>query len=159
MDNEEYTVVIVDDEEMVTTSISTLFMLETDYDVLAFNSPREALDEFDDTEVDLVISDYLMPGEMTGVDFLIEVKKLQPEATRILLTAYADKDNAIRAINDLGLYHYVEKPWDNENLLLLVRNGLERGKFLKQLMAKAEELGMTKEKLQQIQNEILKTFI
>ena len=134
-------------------------MLETDYDVLAFNSPREALDEFDDTEVDLVISDYLMPGEMTGVDFLIEVKKLQPEATRILLTAYADKDNAIRAINDLGLYHYVEKPWDNENLLLLVRNGLERGKFLKQLMEKAEELGMTKEKLEQIQNEILKTFI
>lgn len=159
MDNEEYTVVIVDDEEMVTTSISTLFMLETDYEVLTFNSPGEALEEFEDTEVDLIISDYLMPGEMTGVDFLIEVKKLQPIATRILLTAYADKNNAIRAINELGLYQYVEKPWDNDDLLLHVRNGLEKGKILKQLMTKAAELGIAKDKLEQIQNEILKTFI
>jgi len=159
VDNEEYTVAIVDDEEMVTTSISTLFMLETDYDVLTFNSPSEALEELEDTQIDLVISDYLMPGEMTGVDFLIEVKKLQPEATRILLTAYADKNNAIRAINELGLYQYVEKPWDNDDLLLLVRNGLERGKILKLLMSKSEELGLTRGKLEQIQNEILKTFI
>ena len=124
MDSEEYTVLIVDDEEMVTASISTLLRLETDYNILIFNSPSEALDTLRVEKVDLAISDYLMPGEMNGVEFLLELKKLQPEAIRILLTAYADKENAIRAINEVGLYQYVEKPWDNDVLLLLIRNGL-----------------------------------
>ena len=124
VDNEEYSVFIVDDEEVVATSISTLLTLETDYNVLTFNSPSEALDALRVQEVDLVISDYLMPGEMNGVEFLLELKELQPDAIRILLTAYADKENAIRAINEVGLYQYVEKPWDNDALLLLIRNGL-----------------------------------
>ena len=152
MDNEEYTVLIIDDEEMVTTSISTLFMLETDYNTLVFNSPNEAIKALQEEEVDLVISDYLMPGEMNGVDFLLELKKLQPEAIRILLTAYADKENAIRAINEVQLYQYVEKPWDNDALLLLVRNGLMHGKLLKQLAAKTQDL-------EQVQTEILKAFV
>ena len=152
MDNEEYTVLVVDDEEMVTTSISTLFMLETDYNTLVFNSPSEALKALKETEVDLVISDYLMPGEMNGVDFLLELKKLQPEAIRILLTAYADKENAIRAINEVQLYQYVEKPWDNDMLLLLVRNGLTHGKLLRQLAARTEDL-------ERVQTEILKAFV
>ncbi len=159
MDNEEYTVVIVDDEEMVTTSISTLFMLETDYDVLIFNSPSEALEKLGNQEVDLIISDYLMPGEMNGVDFLLEMKNLHPETIRILLTAYADKENAIKAINDVGLYQYVEKPWDNDALLLLVRNGLIHGKLWKQLTAKSQELDIAAENLQRVQTEILKAFI
>ena len=152
MDNEQYTVLIVDDEEMVTTSISTLFMLETDYNTLTFNSPIEAIGAAQDEEIDLVISDYLMPGKMNGVDFLLELKKLQPEAIRILLTAYADKENAIRAINEVQLYQYVEKPWDNDALLLLVRNGLTHGKLLKQLAAKTQDL-------ERVQTEILKAFV
>ena len=160
MDNERYTVLIVDDEEMVTTSISTLFMLEEpSYDVLVFNSPGEALEELKDKEIDLVISDYLMPGEMNGVDFLLELKKLQPEAIRVLLTAYADKENAIRAINEVGLYVYVEKPWDNDALLLLVRNGLSQGKLLKQLAARTQELDIAKGNLERVQTEILKAFV
>jgi len=158
VDNEEYTVLIVDDEEMVTTSISTLFMLETSYEVLVFNSPGEALEELKDKEIDLVISDYLMPGEMNGVEFLLELKKLQPEAIRVLLTAYADKENAIRAINEVGLYQYVEKPWDNDALLLLVRNGLSHGKLLKQLAARTQELDIARGNLERVQTEILKAF-
>ncbi|MBC8228532.1 response regulator, partial [bacterium] len=119
MDNElEFVILLVDDEEMVTTSISTLLMLETDYDVLTFNSPGKALEEIQNEEIDLVISDYLMPGEMNGIEFLLEMKEVQPDAIRILLTAYADKENAIKAINEVGLYQYVEKPWDNDALLL-----------------------------------------
>jgi DNA-binding NtrC family response regulator len=159
VDSEEYTVLIVDDEEMVTTSISTLFMLETDYNVLTFNAPSEALDALQVQEVDLVISDYLMPGEMNGVEFLLELKKLQPEAIRILLTAYADKENAIRAINEVELYQYVEKPWDNDALLLLVRNGLRHGRLLKQLAARTQELDIAKGGLERVQTEILKAFV
>ncbi len=159
VENEEYTVVIVDDEEMVTTSISTLFMLETDYDVLTFNSPSEALEQLQNQEADLVISDYLMPGEMNGVDFLLELKKIQPEAIRILLTAYADKENAIRAINDVGLYQYVEKPWDNDSLLLLVRNGLQVGKLWRQLSSRTKDLHIAVGNLERVQTEILKAFV
>ena len=127
MDNERYTVVVVDDEEMVTTSLFSLLMQETDYDVLTFNSPREALNTLQDQEVDLVISNYLMPGEMNGIEFLLEVRRLQPEAIRIILTGCVGKENAIKAINKVGLYQYVEKPWDNDALLSLVRNGLQLG--------------------------------
>jgi DNA-binding NtrC family response regulator len=157
--SEEYTVLIVDDEEMVTTSISTLFMLETDYNILTYNSPSEAIDAFRVEDVDLVISDYLMPGEMNGVEFLLEVKKTQPETIRILLTAYADKENAIRAINEVELYQYVEKPWDNDALLLLVRNGLTHGRLLKQLVAKTQELNIAAGRLETVQTEILKAFV
>lgn len=159
MNNEEYTVIVVDDEEMVTTSISTLLMLETDYNVLTFNSPSKALEETQNEAVDLVISDYLMPGEMTGIDFLLKMKELQPDAIRVLLTAYADKENAIRAINDVGLYQYVEKPWDNDALLLLIRNGLHSGMLWKQLSNKTKELNMATENLQRVQTEILKAFV
>ena len=144
---------------MVTTSISTLFMLETSYEVLVFNSPGEALEELKDKEIDLVISDFLMPGEMNGVEFLMELKKLQPEAIRVLLTAYADKENAIRSINEVGLYQYVEKPWDNDALLLLVRNGLSHGRILKQLTARTQELDIARGNLERVQIEILKAFV
>ncbi len=118
-------VLLVDDEEMVVTSIKSFLTLETDYEVVAFTSPKEALGFVKDNRVDLVISDYLMP-DIDGIQFLAEIKEIQPEATRVLLTGYADKENAIKAINDVGLYQYIEKPWENEDLKLIIRNGLEK---------------------------------
>ena len=106
-------VVIVDDEEMVLTSLRSFLALETDYKVLGFDAPDKALAAVREQTIDLVVSDYLMP-KMTGIDFLLEVKKLQPFATRILLTGYADKENAIKAINEVGLYQYIEKPGHSE---------------------------------------------
>ena len=117
--------VIVDDEEMVLASLRSFLALETDYEVLTFSSPLKALESIRENQIDLVISDYLMP-EMTGIEFLLEVKKLQPYATRILLTGYGDKENAIRAINEVNLYQYIEKPWSNDDLKLIIQNGLER---------------------------------
>ena len=114
-------------------------MLETNYELLEFSDPREALTEVARRPVDLVISDFLMP-EVNGVDFLGEVRKLQPEAVRILLTGFADKGNAIRAINEVGLYQYLEKPWDNEDLLLLVRNALQEKSLRRQLTEKVGDL-------------------
>jgi thioredoxin reductase (NADPH) len=59
----------------------------------------------------LVLADQRMPG-MTGIDLLLEIRKLYPEAKRVLLTAYADIEAAISAINDVALHHYLMKPWD-----------------------------------------------
>jgi serine phosphatase RsbU (regulator of sigma subunit) len=132
-------ILIVDDEEMVLSSLRGLFMLQTNYQVLEADDPRKALEDLSRTRVDLVISDFLMP-RMNGIEFLKEVKRVQPEAIRVLLTGYADKENAIRAINDVGLYHYLEKPWDNEALLSIVRNGLKEKSLRRMLSEKVKEL-------------------
>jgi len=150
-------ILLVDDEEMVVTSIKSFLTLETDYQVVAFTSPKEALDYVQKNRVDLVISDYLMP-EVDGIEFLAKVKEIQPEATRILLTGYADKENAIKAINEVGLYQYIEKPWENDDLRLVIRNGLEKRVLLKRLQDKIGEVNKAHEELMSVQKEILKAF-
>ena len=150
-------ILLVDDEEMVVTSIKSFLTLETDYTVVAFTSPREALEYVRKNKVDLVISDYLMP-DMDGIEFLGNVKKIQPEATRVLLTGYADKENAIKAINDVGLYQYIEKPWENDELRLIIRNGLEKTILLKRLQDKISEVNKAHDELLNVQKEILKAF-
>ena len=109
-------ILIVDDEEMVLTSLRSVFALQTDYQVHQAGDGKRALETMARVQVDLVISDFLMP-DMNGIEFLKEAKGLQPDSVRILLTGYADKENAIKAINEVGLYHYLEKPWDNDALL------------------------------------------
>lgn len=150
--------VIVDDEEMVLTSIRSFLMLETEYDVHAFLSAKEALAHIRENDVDLVISDYLMP-EMDGIHFLGEVKAVKPDITRIILTGYADKENAIKAINDVGLFQYIEKPWDNEDLRIIIRNGLDKKKLMQLLQDKIEQINKAYSELQTIQQEVLKTFV
>jgi len=152
------TVVIVDDEEMVLTSLSSFLSLETEYNVKTFLSAKEALEFISSSDIDLVISDYLMP-EMDGISFLAQVREIKPQVPRIILTGYADKENAIKAINDVGLFQYIEKPWDNDDLLIVLRNGLDRQKLLKKLNQKIIEINKAYADLQGLQNEIVKTFI
>ena len=157
MGSDKETVVIVDDEEMVLTSLSTFLTLETDYQVMTFTSAREALKFIDSNDVDLVVSDFLMP-EMDGISFLAEVRRLRPHVPRIILTGYADKENAIKAINEVGLFQYIEKPWDNDDLRLIVRNGIEKKRLLEKLDSKVSEINQAYSDLQAIQQEILKAF-
>jgi len=151
-------IVIVDDEEMVLTSLNAYLSLETDYEVRTFKSAKEALAYLEQGEVDLVLSDYLMP-EMDGISFLARVRDLHPEAPRIILTGYADKENAIKGINEVGLYQYIEKPWDNDDLQLVIRNGLEKRHLVSRLQSKIDEINRAYSDLQGIQQEILKTFV
>ena len=117
--------VVVDDEKIVTSAFSTLLKVEGFSDAHFFNSPLEALEFLKENTPDIIISDFLMP-EMNGLEFLAEAKNLHPEVSRILLTGYADKENAIRAINEVGLYRYIEKPWNNDDLIINIKNGIER---------------------------------
>ncbi len=152
------TVLIVDDEEMVTASLRSLFRLQSSYQVVTHISPKEALAAAGRTAIDLVISDYLMP-EMDGITFLSRFKDLQPQAIRVLLTGYADKENAIRAINSVGLYQYIEKPWDNDNLIMIVKNGLEKRALLRALENKTAELDQAHSSLRSLQAELIKAFM
>jgi len=151
------TILLVDDEEMVLTSIRSFLAIETDYKVLTYTSPVKALQEIDHRGIDLVISDYLMP-EMDGISFLAKVKEKVPQVPRILLTGYADKENAIKAINDVGLYQYIEKPWNNDDLKLIIRNGLEKTILLKRLEEKIREVERAQQELGEVQKQILRVF-
>ncbi len=132
-------IVIVDDEEIVTQSLMSFLQLETEYEVHTFQSPEEALQLLRQRPIDLVISDFLMPG-MNGLQFLAAVKKLHPDTPRILLTGYADKENAIRAINEVGLFQYVEKPWDIDQLKLVIDNAITSRSRQELLREKIDEL-------------------
>ena len=153
------TIMLVDDEEMVLSSIKSFIAIEMAYTLVAYTSPLKALEDLDRNHerVDLVISDYLMP-EMDGITFLARVKEKLPMVPRVLLTGYADKENAIKAINNVGLYQYVEKPWDNEDLRLVIRNGLEKTTLLHQLEEKIREVERTQRELSEVQKDILRVF-
>ena len=151
-------VVIVDDEDMVLTSLNAFLSLETQYEVHTFTSANAALKFIAANEIGLVISDYLMP-EMDGISFLAKVREMKPQVPRIILTGYADKENAIKAINDVGLFQYIEKPWNNDDILIVLRNGLEKQRLLKKLESKIDEINRAYGDLRGLQQEIVKTFV
>ena len=71
--------------------------------------------------------------EMNGIEFLGEAKKIFPDVPRIILTGYADKENSIRAINEIGIFQYIEKPWDNDQLLMVIENAIAQKTLREQL--------------------------
>lgn len=153
MINDNPNIIIVDDDDIITESISTYFDLTTDYNVITFNCPELALTELKGKAVDVIISDFMMPG-MNGLEFLSYVKDFCPDAVMILLTGYADKDNAIKAINELELYQYIEKPWDNEELVMVVKNGLDKKNLIIKLTEKVAELKTANETILNQNDEI-----
>lgn len=156
--NEKPRVVLVDDEDMVITSISAFLMLETDWEVEGFTSPEAAIKHLEGTAADVVVSDYLMP-KVNGIQMLRRAKELHPAAARVLLTGHADKQSAIQAINDVGLYQYLEKPWDNSQLLLVLKSAIERTTLLKTLETKISELDVAHSSLKDVQSRLLRAFL
>ncbi len=119
-------ILIVDDESNVLRAISRLLR---DYQITALTTPEEALKVAKVTQFDLVISDYRMPG-MDGITFLTQFMKLQPESIRMILTGYADLESAQMAINNAGVYRFINKPWNNIEISNAVKSGLEHKHIL-----------------------------
>ncbi len=134
-------IVLVDDEIMVTKTLAMLLRLEGLENTIAFNNPEEALGYLEENDCELIISDFIMP-QMNGLEFLSAAKKIElhQNTTQILLTGYADKENAIKAINELGIFKYIEKPWNNADLILNIKNAIERTTLKKALKQKMDEL-------------------
>lgn len=139
MTNTRKRILVVDDEPLVVKSLEGLLSLEGDYEIMGFTSCRAALEAIRTRPCDVAISDYLMP-EMDGVAFLKEVRRLYVEVPLIILTGYADKDSAVRSINEIGLYHYLEKPWDNDDLLQVIDGALNQRLQIHRLQEYAREL-------------------
>jgi DNA-binding NtrC family response regulator len=150
-------IVIVDDEEMVLTSLSSFLSLETEYALETFTNPKVALEYMKDNDVDLVLSDFLMP-EMDGIAFLMQARTLRPDAPRIILTGYADKENAIKGVNEAKLFQYVEKPWNNDDLLIILRNAIDQRMLWKKLQEKIGEVTRAQTDLGSLYDELVKTL-
>jgi DNA-binding NtrC family response regulator len=156
--NVQPVVAIVDDEERVITSVRAFLSLETDYDVHGFTDPEKAATFLETHPVDVIVSDYLMP-KLNGIQLLGKAKLLQPEAARVLLTGHADKQSAIQAINDVGLFQYLEKPWDNSQLLLVIQSAIERTQLFRTLREKISELDSAHTSLKDVQSRLLRAFL
>ncbi|RTL54465.1 MAG: response regulator [Rhodocyclaceae bacterium] len=120
------TVLCVDDEANILAALKRLFR-PAGYRLLTAGSGAEglALLEQEQGQVDLVISDMRMP-EMDGARFLAQVRQRWPDTARILLTGYADMESTVAAINEGRISRYISKPWNDSELLLTVREVLER---------------------------------
>ncbi len=112
------TILAVDDDLTVSQAVARDLRRRygADYRIVRATSGKEALDTLQQfalrgRPVALIATDQRMP-QMTGIEFLEQARPLVPEAKLVLLTAYADTEAAIRAINDIGLDHYLLKPWD-----------------------------------------------
>ena len=151
-------VVLVDDEPMVAAALRAFLELETSYEIASFTSPLKALEAIAAEHVHVVVADYMMP-ELDGISFLKQVREARPVTTRILLTGYADKNNAIRAINEAGLYYYLEKPWDNEHLKIIIRNGVERSALFNELDARVSALEDANHELYDMRRRLAQAFL
>jgi response regulator RpfG family c-di-GMP phosphodiesterase len=118
------TLLFVDDEPSILSSLKRLFRPHG-YQIHLGEGGTAGLEILEREPVDLVISDMRMPG-MDGAQFLEQVRLRWPDTIRILLTGYADIESTIAAINKGQIYRYIHKPWDDNEIVLIVREALER---------------------------------
>jgi len=121
-------ILFVDDEPSILSALRRLVRPQG-YRVLLAESGRAGLALLESETVDLVVSDMRMP-EMDGAAFLEQVRLRWPEAGRILLTGYSDISSTVAAINRGEIHRYIAKPWDDRDLVLALRDGLERRRLL-----------------------------
>lgn len=119
----KFVVLFVDDEEQACKYFRMAF--ERDFEVLTATSVDEAWDIVTSVpNIGIVISDQRMPGKQ-GVELLTKLRHEYPEIIRILTTAYADMNAVIDAINNAAIYRYVVKPWDLQELRIILTQALE----------------------------------
>jgi response regulator RpfG family c-di-GMP phosphodiesterase len=138
-------ILLVDDEESVLNTLRRSFRKQP-YEIHTATSGSDGLALMSEHSFDLIVSDMRMP-EMDGAEFLSKAKEKQPMVERLLLTGYSDMDETVRAINDGGIFGYLSKPWNADQLNALVKSALEKShknklknRVLKQFKRENEEL-------------------
>lgn len=121
-------ILIVDDEEIVLVALRET-LARAGYQVSTANDPIPALEMLNTQQFAVIISDQQMPS-MTGLDFLTRAKQVQPDASRMLITAVLSLDTVIEAINRGEIYRFIIKPWLREELLVTVQNAAQRYELL-----------------------------
>lgn len=119
-------IMLIDDEPAVLRALFRLIRREWPGApaVEAFDRPRAALDRLAETRFSCIMSDFRMP-QLNGVDLLSQARKLQPLATRLVLSGIDDFDVLMLAINEAAITRFIAKPWDDAEVLTALRDGVE----------------------------------
>ena len=120
--SERIRILFVDDEERILRSLALQFRRE--YEVLTESDPLRALQRLKSESVHVLVSDQRMPG-MTGAELLAAAQQIAPQTLRILLTGYSDLDAAVAALNNGGIFRYLTKPWDAQEMAFTLRQAGE----------------------------------
>lgn len=139
------TVLYVDDEENNLVSFKATFRFK--YKVLTAISGTEGIEIVKKNHVDIIVTDQRMPG-MTGVQFLEEIIKINPEPMRILLTGYTDMAAVIDAVNKGKIFHYLNKPWSEEELDETINRAYDIYSERKDLLDTYSKLEVSNEQLE-----------
>ncbi|MEQ6341831.1 MAG: response regulator [Gammaproteobacteria bacterium] len=141
----ERTLLLVDDEENILSSLARLFRRDG-YRILRANSGAGGLEILANNAVNVIISDQRMP-EMTGTQFLCRVKELYPDTIRMVLSGYTELESITDAINQGAIYKFLTKPWDDDQLRANVQEAfrdfelrMENGRASDNLSAANNEL-------------------
>ena len=146
---------VVDDEKGVVNALNRQFKKE--YMVYTAANGKEALVVLKEQQIAVIIADQRMPG-MTGVDFLEIARSQSPNSMRILITAYADIEASIDAVNKSGIFYYVAKPWEPDELNLIVKRAVDQYELQMDNRRLLKELEEANDRLSD-ENRMLKTSI
>lgn len=149
------TILIVDDEQHILNSINR--SLRSDYNVILSLDGKSALQIMREQEISAILADQRMP-QMTGAEFFREAKRIQPDTTRVLITGYSDIKAVIQAVNDGQIFYYIEKPWEPDNLKLIMNRAVERYQLIKKNSQLLRDLEIANQQLSN-ENIILKKDI
>jgi CheY-like chemotaxis protein len=140
-----HNILFLDDEKSILSSLRRVFMKEP-YTFFFASSADEAIQIIKQTEMSVIVSDMRMP-EVDGITFLRNAVQIAPDSVRMLLSAYADIQSVMKAVNEGHIWRYITKPWDDNDLRLTIRNGIQfyeessaRKRLLVELAQKNAEL-------------------
>jgi len=152
-----YKILIVDDEkdELNALSLTLKYAKQFKSEISIAEDPLIALAKLENEEFDLVLSDFKMP-RMNGIEFLIKVKEKYPKIIRMLITACVELEIAKEAINKAAIHTFIEKPWYNDELRLIVHEAL-KGKDTGEFKS-STEVGDVNEALHVVNNALEKIF-
>lgn len=145
MSDTKINILYVDDEENNLISFKATFRIK--YNVMTAISGEDAIKILKTKPVDIIITDQRMPN-MTGVEFLESILDEFPEQMRILLTGYADMNAVIDAVNKGKIFHYLSKPWSEEELDATIKRAYDVYRLRKDEKELTEKLGVTNEQLE-----------
>jgi YesN/AraC family two-component response regulator len=145
-------ILLVDDEPNILRALQRL-LFEEDYEVQSAGSGEAGLEVLQAQSVDLIISDYRMPG-LTGIEFFRQARQIQPEAIRIILSGFAEINTLTEAINEGNIYKFIFKPWNDEDLKTTIKLALEQKMLLEENRSLTSELQEKNQQLEEFNRQL-----
>src|SRR5690606_39091749 len=146
-------IMIIDDEESILKSLQRSLRHKEDWEVEVYSSPEQALRRLQTSIFDVVIPDCTMPG-ITGLEFLQELKVLQPDAVRVLRTGMVNVETVMAGAHEAGAFRFSAKPSPDEERIASIEEGLALRRMIVATRMLAERVRDQQRELESLKNSI-----